>query len=79
MKAIDSELLNQLELTYSYLKEDIKALDYLQEDYFISNKPIEDFEQAYFKIQNLLEVIIKAMKLNELNIKICINKIYHKI
>ena len=76
MKSIDSELLNQLELTYSHLKEDIKALDYLQEDYFISNKPIEDFEQAYFKIQNLLDIIIKAMKLNELQLKESINKSY---
>ena len=76
MKSTDSELLNQLELTYSYLKEDIKALDYLQEDYFISNKPIEDFEQAYFKIQNLLDIIIKAMKLNELQLKESINKSY---
>lgn len=76
MKSIDSELLNQLELTYSYLKEDIKALDYLQEDYFISNKPTEDFEQAYFKIQNLLDIIIKAMKLNELQLKESINKSY---
>ena len=76
MKPIDSELVNQLDLTYSYLKEDIKALDYLQEDYFISNKPIEDFEQAYFKIQNLLDIIIKAMKLNELQLKESINKSY---
>ena len=76
MKNIESELLSKLELTYSYLKEDIKALDYLQEDYFIFNKPIEDFEQAYFKIQNLLDIIIKAMKLNELQLKEYINSTY---
>ena len=61
-------LLNQLENTYAYLTEDIKALEDLQELYFISTKPIKD-EDTYFKIQNYLATIIKSMKLTELNLK----------
>jgi len=70
----NTELLDQLEETYAYLKEDLNALEDLHENYFISTKPIEDFEYYYFKIQNMLITIIKAMKLNELNLKKCINK-----
>ena len=72
----NTELVNQLEQTYVYLKEDLNALEDLKEIYFISTKPIEDFEYHYFKIQNTLVTIIKAMRLNELNLKKCINKIY---
>lgn len=72
----NDELLSQLEQTYAYLKEDLNALEDLKETYFISTKPIEDFDYYYFKIQNTLVTIIKAMKLNELNLKRCINKAY---
>ena len=74
MKNVD--LLNQLEQTYAYLKEDINALEDLKDDYFISTKSIEDFDYYYFKIQNTLITIIKSMKLNELKLKKCINKAY---
>ena len=72
----NNELLNQLEQTYAYLKEDLNALEDLKDDYFISTKPIEDFDYYYSKIQNTLITIIKAMKLNELNLKRYINKVY---
>ena len=72
----NKELLDQLEETYAYLKEDLNALEDLQENYFISTKPIEDFEYYYFKIQNTLRTIVKAMKLNELKLKKFINEEY---
>lgn len=72
----NDELLSQLEQTYAYLKEDLNALEDLKETYFISTKPIEDFDYYYFKIQNTLITIIKAMKLNELKLNEYINKIY---
>lgn len=72
----NEDLLAELERAYIYLKEDLNSLEDLQEEYFISTKPFEDFEYNYFKIQNILITIIKAMKLNELKLNECINKAY---
>ncbi|MBP3284396.1 MAG: hypothetical protein J6M02_02730 [Clostridia bacterium] len=73
----NTDLLDQLESTYAYLKEDITALSYLQEEYFISTTPFENLEDVYFKIQNILEILIKAMKLNELQLKEYIHNLYN--
>ena len=72
----NEELIDELERVYVYLKEDLNSLEDLFENYFISIKPLEDFEYYYSKIQNTMIILIKAMKLNELKLKKCINKAY---
>lgn len=72
----NEDLLAELERTYAYLKEDLNSLEDLFEEYFISTKPLENFEFHYFKIQSMLITIIKAMKLNELKLNECINNAY---
>ena len=72
----NEELIDELERAYVYLKEDLNSLEDLFENYFISIKPLKDFEYYYSKIQNTLIILIKAMKLNELKLKKCINKVY---
>ena len=72
----NEKLIDELERAYVYLKEDLNSLEDLFENYFISIKPLENFEYHYFKIQNILITIIKAMKLNDLKLNECINKAY---
>lgn len=71
---IEKNLLNDLECAESQLTEDIQSLGYLQDEYFISNKPKESFKNGYYEIQNKLMTLFKSMTYNRNYMRKCIKE-----
>lgn len=69
------DLLNTLEDTQIRLSEDIQILGYIQDEYFISDKPKRSFIHEYSEIQNKLMTLSKSMTYNRNFIKDYINQI----
>lgn len=70
----EKSLLNNLESAECYLTEDLQTLGYLQDEYFISNKPKESFKNGYYEIQNKLMTLFKSMTYNRNYMRKCIKE-----
>lgn len=80
MHKIDTDdLINQLEQTYIFLKEDTQAITNLYNKYFSYIAPGDDFVFCYHEIQNYLEILSKSLKYNLDKTQQAINDIYSKI
>ena len=69
-----TDLLNILEDTQIRLSEDIQALGYIQDEYFITDKPKQSFRHEYREIQNKLMTLSKSMIYNRNFIRDYINR-----
>ena len=69
MKNAERDLLDILEDTQVRLSEDIQTLGYIQDEYFIYDKPKNSFKHEYNEIQNKLMSLSKSMIYNRNSIK----------
>lgn len=75
MKNIKNNSLDILESVESQLSEDIQTLGYLQDEYFIYDKPENNFKYEYQEIQNKLMTLSKSMSYNKIYIQDCIKRL----
>ncbi len=75
---MEKEILCELEYAEANLQDDIQALGYLIDEYFVSNNASDTFEYQYSEIKSILNLLFKSMIYNHDEMKKTLNKNYIK-